>query len=210
MEPEPATDSRREQKKAATRAALITVSQRRFAEDGYHETTLESISDEVGVRPQTLLRYFESKAHLALAPWTQQLGLIRRLLLHPRRAAPTAEVWREFVLAEAAEALAPSSDVVGNMVSNHAAFTGWADRDPFLVALNSDLERQVQAVVSEALAVDGADALRAALVAAVLVVGRRNVYERWSAAGSSDPGLVDEMLAVLAYAEALDGSSGKC
>jgi AcrR family transcriptional regulator len=28
---------------ARTRAALIVVSQRRFAEDGYHETTLEGI-----------------------------------------------------------------------------------------------------------------------------------------------------------------------
>jgi AcrR family transcriptional regulator len=209
MDP-PASDSRREQKKAATRAALIAVSQRRFAEDGYHETTLESISDEVGVRPQTLLRYFETKAHLALAPWTEQLALIRRLLLHPRRSAPTAEVWREFVVAEAAEALAPSTPMVGNMVSNHAAFTEWAAKDPFLVALNSDLERQVQAVLAEALIVDGADPLRAALVAAVLVAGRRNVYERWSAGGSRDPALADEQLVVLAYAEALEAPPRKC
>jgi AcrR family transcriptional regulator len=210
MDPAPVPDSRREQKKAATRAALIMVSQRRFATDGYHETTLEGISEEVGVRPQTLLRYFESKAHLALAPWTEQLALIRRLLRHPRRSAPTVEVWREFVMAEAGEALAPSSDVVGNMVSNHAAFAEWADKDPFLVALNSDLERQVQAVLAEALAADGAGPLHAALVAAVLVVGRRNVYERWSAAGSDDPGLVGEMLAVLAYAEALEPPPEKC
>ena len=183
----------RELKKARTRAALILVSQRRFAEDGYHETTLEGICEEVGVRPQTLLRYFDSKAHLALAPWTAQLALIRRLLSDPDRRVPTVDVWRQFVRAEAVEALAPSSAVTGNMVSNHAAFTAWADKDPFLVAMNSDLERQTQAVLAAALARDcgrEADDLHSTLVAAMLVVGRRAVYERWSAAGSKGHALL--------------------
>src|SRR4051794_21823808 len=133
MDAAPPTDSLRERKKARTRAALIEVAQRRFAEDGYHSTTLEGISDEVGIRPQTLLRYFESKAHLALAPWADQLSHLRCALTDPDRRAPTVDVWRELVTTEAAEALAPSSAVVGNMVSNHAAFTAWADKDPFLV-----------------------------------------------------------------------------
>jgi AcrR family transcriptional regulator len=214
-------ESRREQKKARTRAALIAVSQRRFAEDGYHQTTLEGISEEVGVRPQTLLRYFESKAHLALAPWTEQLALVRHLLTDPRRRAGTVSVWRELVLHEAAEALAPSSPMAGNMVSNHAAFTAWADKDPFLVAMNSDLERQTQAVLARALAADqglDADDLHSTLVAAMLVVGRRAVYERWSTAGDASPSLVADQLAVIDYAvtalasrpKALEGRPEKC
>ena len=99
MDAAPSTDSLRERKKARTRAALIAVSQRRFAENGYHETTLDEISAEVGVRPQTLLRYFESKAHLALAPWTEQLALLQRVLGDPRRSAPTVDIWRELVKA---------------------------------------------------------------------------------------------------------------
>jgi AcrR family transcriptional regulator len=205
MDAAPSTDSLRARKKARTRAALIAVSQRRFAEHGYHETTLEEISAEVGVRPQTLLRYFDSKAHLALAPWAEQLALLQHLLDDPRRSASTVDIWRELVKAEAAEAQAPSSAVAGNMVTNHAAFTAWADRDPFLVAMNSDLERQTQAVLADALAADrgvAAGDLHCTLVAAMLVVGRRAVYERWSAAGGDDPALLDDLLAVIEYAVA--------
>jgi len=185
------------------------VSQRRFAEDGYHATTLEGISEEVGVRPQTLLRYFESKAHLALAPWADQLILLRGMLTDPERSVPTIDVWRELVKVEAREALAPSSPVIGDMVSNHAAFTAWADRDRFLVAMNSDLERQTQSVLSAALAADTgrpADDLHATLVAAVLVVGHRAVYERWATAGDRSPTLLDEQLAVVDYAVSLLGN----
>ena len=200
----PSTDSLRERKKARTRADLIRVSQRRFAEHGYHETTLEEISAEVGVRPQTLLRYFESKAHLALAPWAEQLTLLRRLLTDPGRSADTLTVWRELVQLEAAEALAPTSAFTGNMITNHAAFTAWADKDRFLVALNSDLERQTQAVLAEALASDRgleADDLHTTMVAAMLVVGRRAVYERWSSGpGEAGESLLDELLAVIDYA----------
>src|SRR5437868_12741688 len=76
----PNPDSHRERKKARTRAALIEVSQRLFAEKGYAATTLDDICDDVDVRPQTLLRYFDSKAHLALAPLTDSLELLRRFL----------------------------------------------------------------------------------------------------------------------------------
>ena len=81
MTPPPAEPaSHRERKKARTRAALIEVSQRLFAEQGYGATTLEDISAEVDVRPQTLLRYFESKAALALAPLTGALDELRHYL----------------------------------------------------------------------------------------------------------------------------------
>ena len=60
--------SLRERKKARTRASLIEVSQRLFAEHSYSATTLDDICAEVEVTPQTLLRYFDSKAQLAVAP----------------------------------------------------------------------------------------------------------------------------------------------
>ena len=199
---EPA-ESLRERKKAQTRAALVEVSQRLFAERGYQATTLEEICEEVGIRPQTLLRYFDSKAQLAMAPWTFQLEVVRRLLERPDRAESTIEVWRAYVRAEAREAMSPSTPLVGNMITNHAAFNAWADKDPILVALNSDLERRAQALLAGALAADlgqGGDPLHATLVAAMLVVGRRAVYERWCAAERRPPSLLDDSLAVIDYA----------
>jgi AcrR family transcriptional regulator len=197
------TDSLRKRKKARTRAALIEVSQRLFAERGYHQTTLEEICDEVEVRPQTLLRYFESKAHLALAPWSDQLVVLRRILERPSRAETTVEFWRGFVRAEALEVLTPSSAFVGNMITNHTAFRGWADKDPFLVAMNADLERQCEAMLARGLAADlgvAEDDLHSTLLAAMLVVGRRAVYDRWCASAERSATLVEDQLAVVDYA----------
>ena len=84
--------SLRERKKARTRAALIEVSQRLFAELGYSVTTLEEICAEVEVTPQTLLRYFPSKAHLALAPMAEYFGQLREFLDHPERKPATQMV----------------------------------------------------------------------------------------------------------------------
>jgi len=199
------TGSLRELKKARTRAALIQVSQRLFAERGYHATTLEEICAEVEVHPQTLLRHFESKAHLALAPWREQFEVVRGVLACADRTTPAIDVWREVVRAEAIEAMEPSSTVVGNMVTNHAAFTAWADKDPALVAMNSDLERRYESVLVHALAADAGvepDDLHCTLLAALLVAGRRAVFDRWAVAGERRSSLVDDQLAVIDYAVA--------
>jgi AcrR family transcriptional regulator len=202
-EAEPVSETLRERKKARTRAALIEVSQRMFAERGYHVTTLEEICGEVEVRPQTLLRYFESKAHLAVAPWSDQVMFLRHWLERPERTASTIDVWREFVRVEAVEVMEPSSSVVGNMITNHAAFTAWADKDPFLVAMNSDIERQTEAVLIDALVVDlGLERgdLHCTLLASMLVVGRRAVFDRWSTSADRSARLLDDQLAVIDYA----------
>lgn len=200
--PQP-TSSLRERKKAKTRAALIDVSQRLFAERGYTETTLDDISAEVDVTTQTLLRYFPSKADLALAPLTAPLEELARFLAHPDRQVDTLEVWRWYVGTEAAEAANPSSESTATYVANLRAFREWVDKDPVLVAHLSDLELWLQAVLAGALASDAgaeADDLHAALVAALLVAGRRAVWDRWLARNRATDSLVDDQLAVVDYA----------
>jgi len=195
-------DSLRERKKARTRAALIAVSQRRFVEVGYTATTLEEICAEVAVRPQTLLRYFDSKAHLAMAPWTDRLVVLGDQLSETRRSS-AIEVWRAFVVAESQEAVSPTSAVTGDLISALRAFNAWADRDPVLVAMNSDLERRYQTVLAAALAADRGlepEDLHSTLITAMLVVGRRAVFERWLARGGRSASLVDDQLAVIDYA----------
>ncbi len=196
--------SLRERKKARTRAALIEVSQRRFAQGGYAATTLEEICAEVEVRPQTLLRYFPSKADLAMAPWFDWLDVLRAQLAVPRRRS-TIEVWRDFLTAECHALTESGSEVVGNMITGIRASGAWADQDPVLVAMFSDLEHQYQQVLAAALAADRGvppDDLHSLLVAAMLVVGRRAVFGRWVAREGepSTPSLVDDQLAVVDYA----------
>ena len=195
--------SHRERKKARTRASLIEVSQRLFAEKGYSETTLEDISEQVEVRPQTLLRYFESKAHLALAPLTSALDELRHYLEDPARRVDTLTAWREYMRRESSELVAPTSEVISSYVHNLREFRRWADRDPVLVAMVSDIDRRLRELLGASLAHDRGvdpDDLHSTLVAALLVAGRLAVYERWLDREVDAGSLVEDQLAVIDYA----------
>jgi len=198
-----APPSLRERKKAKTRAALIEASQRLFARRGYTGTTLEDISAEVDITTQTLLRYFDSKAQLALAPLAGHLEEIERFLLDENRSVDTLSAWRFYLQLEAEEATNPSESTTATYVANLRAYDAWADKDPLLVASLSGVERELQEILTTALARDagvGSDDLHSTLVAALLVAGRRAVWDRWLARNCDTDSLVEDQLAVVDYA----------
>ena len=55
------TEGRREQHKASTRRALEDAALRRFAADGYDETSVDAIAADAGVSTRTFFRYFATK-----------------------------------------------------------------------------------------------------------------------------------------------------
>ena len=198
-----AVPSLRERKKAKTRAALIEASQRLFARQGYTGTTLEGISAEVDITTQTLLRYFDSKAQLALAPLAGHLGEIERFLQDENRTVDTLSAWRRYLQLEAEEATNPSESTTATYVANLRAYDAWVDKDPLLVASLSGVERELQEILARALARDagvGPDDLRSTLVAALLVAGRRVIWDRWLARSCDTDSLVEDQLAVVDYA----------
>jgi AcrR family transcriptional regulator len=198
-----AVPSLRERKKAKTRTALIEASQRLFARRGYSGTTLEDISAEVDITTQTLLRYFDSKAQLALAPLAVHLGEIERFLSDENRSVDTLSAWRLYVQLEAEEATNPSESTTATYVANLRAYDAWVDKDPLLVASLSGVERELQEVLATALARDagvGSDDLHSTLVAALLVAGRRAIWDRWLARNCDTDSLVEDQLAVVDYA----------
>lgn len=198
-----AVPSLRERKKAKTRAALLEASQRLFAKRGYTGTTLEDISAEVDITTQTLLRYFDSKAQLALAPLAGHLGEIERFLLDQNRSVDTLSAWRFYLQREAEEATSPSESTTATYVANLRAYDAWVDKDPLLVASLSGVERELQAILATALARDagvGSDDLHSTLVAALLVAGRRAIWDRWLARDCETDSLVEDQLVVVDYA----------
>ncbi len=198
-----AVPSLRERKKAKTRAALIEASQRLFARRGYTGTTLEDISSEVDITTQTLLRYFDSKAQLALAPLAAHLEEIERFLLDENRSVDTLSAWRLYLQLEAEEATNPSESTTATYVANLRAYDAWVDNDPLLVASLTGVERELQEILATALARDagvGSDDLHSTLVAALLVAGRRAIWDRWLARNCDTDSLVEDQLAVVDFA----------
>ena len=198
--------SLRERKKARTRAALIEVSQRLFAERGYHGATLDDICGEVEITPQTLLRYFESKAHLALAPARDPQERLIETLSDPARdpahGADTITVWRRFLEREG-EVVDTPTGLTTTYLQNLRAFRQWTDRDPVLIAASSDLERSLREALADALATDRAvpaDDLHSVLIAALLVAGRGAVWDRWLDRPPEGGSLTGDLLSVVDYA----------
>jgi AcrR family transcriptional regulator len=192
--------SLRSTKKARTQLALVEVSHRLFAERGYHETTLEAICSEVGVRVQTLLRHYESKAHLAMAPWYHRLATLNDLL--DTRTGDAMSVWRRFVIEESVEAVQPSTTTSYSVVGSIKAFQAWADKDPVLVAMSSDIAVRYQRSLAAAIAADRGrrrDDVHSQLVAAMLVSGRAAVFERWVEHGGGSDSLVADQMALIDY-----------
>ncbi|MEZ5550008.1 MAG: helix-turn-helix domain-containing protein [Pseudomonadales bacterium] len=195
--------SLRERKKLKTRAALIEVSQRLFAERGYTGTTLDDISAEVDITTQTLLRYFDSKAQLALAPLAEPLEEMERFLLAEDRSVDTLSAWRFYLQLEAGEVTNPSQATTAAYVANLRAYDQWVDKDPILVASLTGIERRLQEVLAISLARDAGvepDDLHSTLVAALLVAGRRAVWDRWLARKRDSDSLADDQLAVVDFA----------
>ncbi|MFT4706137.1 MAG: AcrR family transcriptional regulator [Bradymonadia bacterium] len=64
----------REQKKALTRSALLSIANARFSENGFEETTIEEICEAATVSKRTFFRYFPSKEDLVFPNHGERLA----------------------------------------------------------------------------------------------------------------------------------------
>jgi AcrR family transcriptional regulator len=165
--------SLRERKKLRTRASIVAAAQRLFAEKGYAATTLEDICDEAEVALPTLFRYFETKAHLALAPHTGWVTKLRAELEDRQRSTPTIDVWRRHM------AVLSQPDIARANKTRLA----WIEPEPTLRSLLADVDIQLENILTSALAMDAGsnpdEDVHARLVATALVRGRAAVFRRW-------------------------------
>jgi AcrR family transcriptional regulator len=183
--------SLRDRKKLRTRRQLIAVSQRLFAKQGYSETTLEQICAEVEIRPQTLLRYFESKAHLALAPAYdiyEQFGL---RLQDPDRPTGAVGAWRAQV---EDQSLLHNRDA--------ARYTARIQAEPVLRAMSDELQTRYEEQLATAIASDAGaepDDPYSVLLATTLIRSNAAMMRRWAATGADPEVLATNQLAVVDF-----------
>ncbi len=181
---------RRERKKRQTRQALIDVSQRQFATTGYESTSLQDICDEVDVSRQTLLRYFPSKAELAMAIENDIFAEFRDVISDPARRQPAVLVWRDHI-----DRLTRRD---GKLV---ALRKQWKRSEPVLVAMQAKLDNSYQDILAPEIARDVGTAITKdrtpLLVAAFLVAGNAAVFRHWHTEGASARRFRSDLLQVV-------------
>lgn len=166
--------SLRERKKLKTRRTLVEIAHRRFAKQGYDQTTLEEICDEAEVSIRTLLRYFRSKEELALAGYREALEDLREAFAARGPEKSTLAVWREQVRANAAR--------ITNS-KEHVRFRRFVESVPVLKAALAGIMSEYEQLLAEEFAREAgrkpAEDLEGHLVAATLVAGHSAAVRHW-------------------------------
>lgn len=162
----------RERKKAKQRALIVDVANRLFREHGFGAVTLERVAAECDVSVRTILRYFESKEAVALAPERDRFQQFEAEI--DGRDEDAVSVWRRFV-AEGVENRADASAYRRRLVmifKNRSMLAEllsiqYAFEDVLAAAIDHDNE--------------GANPLGARLLATVLVGGNAATVRQWVA-----------------------------
>lgn len=93
-QPTAAQYPKREQRKQASRSALIAAAIELFGSQGFEETKLEDVADRAGLHVQTLYRHFANKRDLVTAVDQHYLQLFREACA--RRKSNTLQFWRSW------------------------------------------------------------------------------------------------------------------
>ncbi|MGI8793914.1 MAG: TetR/AcrR family transcriptional regulator [Acidimicrobiales bacterium] len=164
------------------------MSQRLFSEQGFAATTLEQICEEVQVVPQTLLRYFDSKHRLALAPQYDSFAEFEQEVRPAARPLDVLSMWRAFAMRRARQAELDPRPL--RLVHD----------TPELRNAEFDVLRRYEDLLTECFATEAGDdeaaALDARLLACTLVGGDHAMYVEWLAAGATGP-LTERVKAVV-------------
>ena len=188
----------RERKKARTRGSIIKESQRLFEKKGYANTTLDEICAAIEITPQTLLRYFDSKADLAMAPMAHVVEDLRTKVRDGDRTVDTISLWREHIEVRSLyHQMRSPKDV--------RQYYRWTGQDSVLVAMTANLNYQTQTILAGGIAVDNGvdpDDLHSTLVAAMLVAGWNAVFVRWLRSTEDAADLDRHQAAVIDFAVA--------
>ncbi len=179
-------NGRREQRKQDTRRALEDAALRRFADDGYDETSVEEIAADAGVSARTFFRYFATKDEVLEMGREERQGELRsRIRGLAATDLPDLAVVRA-ALVELARGFETDRDRV--QLRQRAAATSSVLRGRLY-----DTFASWEYVVARELGGDAAARTLAAVGFAVF----RSATATWLADGGSLPDLVEDGFAVL-------------
>ena len=105
----------RERKKVQTRQQVMYAAIRLFTERGFHDVTVEEISDAANVSPSTFFRYVDSKAGAVFGFADERLAQLQRMLEDRPAGTTVLDTVHEFWLGFAPDILADSDVYRGQM-----------------------------------------------------------------------------------------------
>lgn len=166
--------SRREQKKAEVREALVQSADKLFLEQGFEGTTVDQIAEKAGVSRRTFFRYFPSKEAIAFPRSEERLEAFRKLLQERCAEAGALPAVRSAVVA------------VGNVLIANAAEElsrqKVIDASPTLLAAELEVYRAWESAIADAVIQAEADEDRqriGKLFAAAAIGALRSVVRVW-------------------------------
>ena len=161
----------RERKKHAARQLIVQLSNRLFREHGYDAVTLDQIADQCDLSVRTILRYFNTKEALALAP--EHDAQDRFVAMIRTRDTDAAGCWRNFVAESVQQMMIDSNESWRRMayILSHPALHG-----EFLRIGNEYEDTLTEAIDDET---QRKDPLGSRLYATVLVAGASATFREW-------------------------------
>jgi AcrR family transcriptional regulator len=185
----------RERKKNAARDLIVKQSNRLFQRHGYDAVTLEQIADRCDVSVRTILRYFNTKEALALAP--EHAAQDRFAASLAARETDATNCWRAFV-SETVDQMMVDADASRRRM--HAIMAHPALHGEFL-----RIGRVYEDLLAEAIddETGGKDPLWSRLYATVLAAGASATFREWMTDEDLD---LRVLLDVVDYAETAFGT----
>lgn len=178
-----------EPKRERTRRALIDAALKRFADQGVAATTAAEIASEAGVTERTFYRYFSNKEEILFVDYEERVDWFRSALQLRPRDEPITESVRYAVEAFPGDPRLVSE--AGWLRSTELTEEAAAMHLQRVHArLGSEIEQHLVATTFS----DPADALKAAVVANMLVAAVSSAMTQWS---RSFPGQPNQIRVIL-------------
>jgi AcrR family transcriptional regulator len=175
----------RERKKLRTRQAIVEVSTRLFLEQGYQQTTLAQIADEVEVALSTFFNYFASKVDIVFCLFDAVIESAEQRLADRPDGEPAADAIVAWLSEELPRLEQPYADTIRRL--------------PKIVASSPELqteERLRYALLEDVLAAgfardlgDSPNGMRPRILAVLAWHGMVEAWEAWYEKHATDPEL---------------------
>lgn len=178
-------------KRERRRAEILRAALRSFRERGYHDTTLDAIAEQLGVRKTALYHYFPDKQAILLACHRESIVALERIVDEARRLRGAAAQLRHVVM----EHVRVMTDAFGGSPLAFEVGALDPERQAEIIGARDRYEHALRDIIEHGMRT-GSFRPGHAKVAAFTILGALNGIARWYRPdGELDAGAIGEQFA---------------